>query len=804
MKICPICGSKFSGSETFCPHDGARLYEAEQPAQLEGQELHHAVRLERLIFKDAFGERYFGEVTGTGDRVKVTVFNQAFKPKADRITSLASTKALLDTPMPAQISSTFAWDIESSPGYLLETAPRGASLRLLLDERGSLDWRVALKITCSLARSLEWMDNQGVVHRALQPEAIHITDIQKGYANLTEWALGVLAYQEDPLEALKKGNLIASAAYMAPELITSAGGADRKSSIYSLGLLLYEMLTGKSPFRAPDTEEMLKRQRREKPARLSTVYEGNDLPTELDDLFEVITHKLPEQRFQSLGALVNALSSMLDDGTSAADFPEPTRADDEPNIVIKPNGVRKKKKKKKPKKTLLFISADEIEKASQEQGAEASAASDAAAPSAPATAAPAKDAAGTDDVVEAKSADVDDASAATVKMKAEVLEEDKRPKKKKKPAPRKQEPVKEESGEADKKEDDNAEVEAKASSTEPSSSESKTEQGERAEDKPKDTDEAASSTSEVKGTSGTTDTEPPEKKAAAKPKRRKKKRAPKETVKLDTTQLEGSNKVSIDDPIETGDVDADPRDTRDDEGSSKVIVAEELSEAETESEATTKTSGESKTQDKPAAKKSTKTSKTRKSKATTGKSTTKDTDSEASEDKASEGDADKDATPSSTKSSKTKSSRSKTAKSKTTDKSPTPEAKKSSKASAKKSPAKTDEKKTKSTKKSSQPAASAASTDDNMEDIWFSTDTEAAWDREILMEHTARSEAKVRNYITLALITFIIAAALSTIYVVFIYEGDPDDEEASLHTDDAIEMMVASASPLEAPREPRA
>lgn len=775
MKICPICGSKFSGSETFCPHDGARLYEAEQPAQLEGQELHHAVRLERLIFKDAFGERYFGEVVGTGDRVKVTVFNQAFKPKVDRIASLASTKALLDTPMPAQISSTFAWDIESSPGYLIETAPRGASLRLLLDERGSLDWRVALKITCSLARSLEWMDNQGVVHRALQPEAIHITDIQKGYANLTEWGLGVLAYQDDPLEALKKGNLIASAAYMAPELITSAGGADRKSSIYSLGLLLYEMLTGKSPFRAPDTEEMLKRQRREKPARLSTVYEGQDLPAALDDLFEVITHKLPEQRFQSLGALVNALSSMLDDGTSASDFPEPTRADDEPNIVIKPNGVRKKKKKKKQKKTLLFISADEIEKASKEQGAAASVASDASASTADDLT---KDEPEADATAEAKSVDVDDASAATVKMKAEVLEEDKRSK---------------EAEAAPKAQVTTTEPQTDTTEVAPETDVSK--QGEPASS---DADQAKPSGSEVKGTGGTTDTEPPKKEDSTKPKRRKKKRAPKETVKLDTEQLKDSNKVSIDDPIETGEAEDDPR-----EGgtSSKVILDEELTRDE---DTSAQTSGESKTKEKSSTKKSTKGStstkgKSAKSKATSGKSTTTDTKDSGD----AKGDAKKEETkPSATKSSKSK--KSKSSKSKTDTKSTAPEDKTpAKKSSTKKSSTKSedeDDKKTKTTKKSTTPAATA-SMDDNMEDIWFSTDTEAAWDREILMEHTARSEAKVRNYITVALVTLIIAAVSGMIYVVFVYEGDPDDEEASLHTDDVVEMMVASTSPHAPPKQ---
>ena len=860
MKACPICGSTFSGDEMFCPHDGARLIVRDQPAQLVGEQLHHLVDLKRLLFKDAFGERYIGEMTSSHVEVKVTVFNQAFSPPESRLEALVSTKMLLDSPLPPQVATTYAWSLDDDPSYLIESHPKGPSLRLLLDERGHIDWRTALKIICSLARNLDWMDGNGVVHRALQPENIYVTDIQRGYTHLSEWAIGVLAYQGNPLEAVSQGNLVIAPNYTAPELVDGKGSADRRSTIYTLGILIYEMLTGKSPFSAPGSEETLKRIKRERPVKLSMAYPEGDLPPGLDDLFEVMTSKQPDKRFQSLQAVTNAMSTLLDDGTSASDFPEPVRAKEETDIHKK-NGKTSSKKEDvedtTSKKTMLFISSDDL----QRQISEAAEVAEVVAPAAeaPAESKKAKKApeptpekkaekepkaepspsTSNDDAKDETEGDgeIDEVSKATIQMDRSVLEEDQKA------------------------------SEAKKATKE-------------ADDKP---------TAATKDNAGSdADSEPDDDKSTARKKKRKKKRkrtdlmheaanvanalneqnkADAEKAKeADTKESKGddsSNGVQVDDPSPTGSftkldetkggttkiiIDEEfARDAKDADTPSIVVDASLTEEAEDSKKTKSKSiSGSSATQtsekERPASKKSdAKDDAKEKEDNASAKKSAKTSDSE----KAKEDDAKtKDKAPEKADAKKAATSESKddgkkdTSKSTTTTKSSKPDdkdaddskTKKSSKRTSKKSrkpdrnvqeetarlpaaktetkPGKEDSKgKDTPPKASASASASADATSDNMEFLpqltndanldeqWFSTDTEAAWDREVLMEHTARTEQKVNKALIIAIAAFVIAVLSFFIYIMFIHEPDESDEEASLDRP-VIEMQTKMAAHL--------
>lgn|GEM_PF-4682535 len=828
MKACPICGSTFSGDEMFCPHDGARLIVHDQPAQLVGEQLHHLVDLKRLIFKDAFGERYIGEMTSSHVEVKVTVFNQAFTPPEGRLEALVSTKMLLDSPLPPQIATAYAWSVDEEPSYLIESNPKGPSLRLLLEERGHIDWRTALKIICSLARNLDWMDGQGVVHRCIQPESIYVTDIQHGYTHLSEWAIGVLAYQSSPLEALSQGQLVIAPGYTAPELVGGKASADRRSMIYTLGILLYEMLTGKAPFSAPGSEEILKRIKRERPVKLSMAYPEGDLPPGLDDLFEVMTAKQPDKRFQSLQAVTNALSTLLDDGTSASDFPDPVRAKEETDIHKKNGKTPKEVDDTTSKKTMLFISSDEL----QSKISEASEIAEAKAPASK----PEK----SSEKVAEKEDEIDEAGKATVQMDRSVLEQDQKERK---------EAADDSASKADKEgadaktAEDTKESDAKADA-----------------DAGADVDDEEDSDSD-KDTEGTT----------SRKKKRKKKRKRTDLMheaaneakaqKADADKDE-SNGVQVDDPSPTGNFTAKIEEEAKG-GTTKIIIDEDFARDAKSAETPSIVVDESLTADaeEPPAKKS---------KGVSGESITKtDEKPEVKEEKEDEGDKKSSSKKSRKKKSKSsdadkEDSSSAKADAKSTDKSGSKTEDKSKekkdekseksddkdkatadkkgeddkKASSKKrrkpardaqeetarlpaaktetksgdADADTDKKddkdkkssaSTKGTKKKPEDAAStdaaAASmefvpqltNDANLDEHWFSTDTEAAWDREVLMEHTARTEQKVNKVFMTAIIIFVIFVLAFFIYLLFIYDGDEAEGEASLDRP-AVEHQLAS------------
>lgn len=327
MKVCPTCGTAFDGPETFCPHDGARLFEAKNKAgQWTGKILANKVKLERHLFADELGERYSGERLDGQGKVRVTLFNMGFEPTPDRVAALRGVRALLESPLPAELTEILELDLEGPVPYLIESDPQGASLRLLLNEREHLDRPTAMRITCSIARVVEWLDQSaGIYHRALHPQAIYVTQLAKGHVCIAEWAHGILAYKPKPLEAAQQQQAVPYSEYMAPELTDDASRADKRSALYTLGMLLYEMLVGVPAHAAPTVEDVLKRHRRERPGKLSIMSKDPAVGTTLDEIFELITNKDPEARFQAPMALINAMSTQLQ-AEGDAQFPTLERA----------------------------------------------------------------------------------------------------------------------------------------------------------------------------------------------------------------------------------------------------------------------------------------------------------------------------------------------------------------------------------------------------------------------------------------------------------------------------------------------
>lgn len=752
MKVCPVCGTVFQGSETFCPHDGARLFTTStEVGAWKDKTLDDVVKLDHLLFVDELGERYLGTLIGQDVRVKVTLFNMVAQPGAAKFKDLSMTQAIMEEPLPKQLAQVITVNEAHDPPYLIEHAPAGPTLRQLLNEREHLDWPTAIRITNNLSRIIEWLSQLGIVHRALHPHAIHITDIQAGTVALSEWAHGVLHYQANALEAARQDEVVIYSSYVAPEQTDDASRADSRSMIYSAGMLLYEMLAGVPPFFGQEAEDILKRHRRERPTKLSISSQDKTLGTSLDELFELISNRLPEERFQTPLAMINALSTVLE---SDETFPELTR--DGTTITLDTNH----EVDDASSSTLLFVDAEELQKTKDARQAEADAIT----------------------------------QAAQKEQEAQKAEAQPAPQRRKKKKRRRKRPA-----------------EADVTSTEV--------KGE--------------ASTEIKGETSTSDKpSTPEVDDATAP-----------TEQMDTSVLEEDKRdpsvVKVDDPEEA-------KSKSSEEGSSKIIVSEELSEPQEPSSAI---SGSSQTAEEdvddasgetivvtPDTSRPRKKKRRRvrprpaqnetKSEATTDKAETKDTKEtdktkdtdtkteEAAEQPDAKDKASKEAdTPETSKpedksddtsatssekeptTTRKKKRRRKRPASKETPAAKTPEkdqpaAKDDDDSNAQDSAAtKTPEAKTpeedkpKEAPKSTTPKAPATTSSDSKEDIetWFATSTDEAWDQSYLEEHSQRTEKKYKSILVGALILFFVILIATMIYVQFIAEVKKD-EEASLRS----------------------
>jgi eukaryotic-like serine/threonine-protein kinase len=161
---------------------------------------------------------------------------------------------------------------------------------------------------------LSYAHSHGVTHRDIKPANIMITT--HGVAKLMDF--GIAKSTED-IQLTRPGTTMGSVYYMSPEQV-QGGPIDARSDIYSFGVTLYEMFTGRKPFVSESSYTVLNAQINENPVPLIEV--NPDLPVELNDIVLKAMAKDPAARFQNADAMRNALRGLR--GAQAAAVPVST------------------------------------------------------------------------------------------------------------------------------------------------------------------------------------------------------------------------------------------------------------------------------------------------------------------------------------------------------------------------------------------------------------------------------------------------------------------------------------------------
>ncbi|RZU61780.1 Stk1 family PASTA domain-containing Ser/Thr kinase [Zhihengliuella halotolerans] len=209
--------------------------------------------------------------------------------------------------------------IDGENAYLVMEYVRGQTLRHVLREHGRLAPRHTLKLMDAVVEGLSAAHDAGLVHRDMKPENVLLT--KDGRVKVADFGLARAASNNT-----SSGTLVGTVAYISPELVTGEP-ADERSDIYAVGIMLFELLTGRQPFTAELPINVAFKHVNEAVPAPSTVVPG--LATDLDELVEWCTAKNPENRPHDAGALLGELrhiaSSLTDaqldlgTGTSAAD-----------------------------------------------------------------------------------------------------------------------------------------------------------------------------------------------------------------------------------------------------------------------------------------------------------------------------------------------------------------------------------------------------------------------------------------------------------------------------------------------------
>ncbi|WP_017943035.1 MULTISPECIES: serine/threonine-protein kinase [unclassified Thioalkalivibrio] len=175
----------------------------------------------------------------------------------------------------------------------------GITLAEFAEQFRPLLLRNVLKIAIQLVEALDYAHRHGVVHRDIKPENIIVTSAT---VNIKVMDFGIARTLSDPdWRADEDGYVAGSPHYMAPEQVRGQA-TDARADLYSVGVVLYELLTGATPFRGHDVETLLTRVVKDPvPAPRVIV---RDCPQELIELVLRLLAKDPDQRYQSAGELL--------------------------------------------------------------------------------------------------------------------------------------------------------------------------------------------------------------------------------------------------------------------------------------------------------------------------------------------------------------------------------------------------------------------------------------------------------------------------------------------------------------------
>jgi serine/threonine protein kinase len=190
---------------------------------------------------------------------------------------------------------------EGSPFLVMEHL-QGGTLKQMIGE--PMSWQEAMRLLIPIARGLEYAHRRGIVHRDIKPANILMTE--DGEPTLSDFGI-VKLFQDEKTALTASGAAVGTPEYMAPEQWT--GKTSPKSDIYSLGVVLYEMVTGRRPYDVDTPGELFLKQVTE-PLPLPREIVP-DLPEPVEQFLLKVLDKEPSERYDDFGAFVRELENLL-------------------------------------------------------------------------------------------------------------------------------------------------------------------------------------------------------------------------------------------------------------------------------------------------------------------------------------------------------------------------------------------------------------------------------------------------------------------------------------------------------------
>lgn len=192
---------------------------------------------------------------------------------------------------------------EDDMHYIVMEYVNGITLKDYIVQNGALDWKEAVNVVIQICSAIEHAHKNHIVHRDIKPHNILLT--KDGIAKVTDFGIARAVTSSTITVA---GSTIGSVHYFSPEQ-ARGGFSDEKSDLYSLGIVLYELVTGRLPFNGESPVAIALKHIQDMPEEPSNI--KKDLPKGVNDLIMTAIEKDQKNRYQSASEMLDHLYKVL-------------------------------------------------------------------------------------------------------------------------------------------------------------------------------------------------------------------------------------------------------------------------------------------------------------------------------------------------------------------------------------------------------------------------------------------------------------------------------------------------------------
>lgn len=313
MKLCLVCNFQTSQEQEICPRDGSNMVTVGEDPLL-GMVIEGRYRIQSVIGQGSAGTVYKAVQELIGREVAIKVLHEYLVSDEEfikRFRQEAKASSRLSHPNIITIYD-FGVIPQGNRPYIAMDLLIGTPLSDYLAEVERLPLADAIPLLVQVCSALGEAHRHGVVHRDVKPENIVLVERsgQKLYPMVVDFGIARIVEESDAAKITRTGTVCGSPTYMSPEQCTSSK-VDSRSDIYSIGVVIFETLTGEVPFHSDELIRVMSMHLSEPPKPLNQVKPGLIFPDALEEVVLKALSKNPNDRYQTMEEMATALEESI-------------------------------------------------------------------------------------------------------------------------------------------------------------------------------------------------------------------------------------------------------------------------------------------------------------------------------------------------------------------------------------------------------------------------------------------------------------------------------------------------------------